>query len=58
MTLLMTTLMIEFMLTERGSMFGYGDLVVDPRNLPKLRQSRGMVVQDVTHRLVIPSNSS
>ncbi|KAL7684617.1 putative DAHP synthetase I/KDSA, 3-deoxy-8-phosphooctulonate synthase, aldolase-type TIM barrel [Plasmopara halstedii] len=39
----------DFMLTERGSMFGYGDLVVDPRNLPLLRRSNGLVVQDVTH---------
>ena len=41
---------LAFMLTERGSMFGYGDLVVDVRNLPKLRRSNGLVVQDVTHR--------
>lgn len=41
---------IDFILTERGSMFGYGDLVVDARNLPKLRRANGMVVQDVTHR--------
>lgn len=40
----------DFMLTERGSMFGYGDLVVDARNLPKLRRANGLVVQDVTHR--------
>jgi 2-dehydro-3-deoxyphosphooctonate aldolase (KDO 8-P synthase) len=40
----------DFLLTERGSMFGYGDLIVDPRNLVKLRYSGGMVVQDVTHR--------
>jgi 3-deoxy-D-manno-octulosonic acid (KDO) 8-phosphate synthase len=33
-------------------MFGYGDLVVDARNLPKLRRSNGLVVQDVTHRCV------
>ncbi|KAI9913536.1 hypothetical protein PsorP6_005133 [Peronosclerospora sorghi] len=37
--------------TERGSMFGYGDLVVDARNLPKLRRSNGLVVQDVTHSI-------
>ncbi|TDH66762.1 hypothetical protein CCR75_002151 [Bremia lactucae] len=36
---------------ERGSMFGYGDLVVDARNLPKLRRSNGLVVQDVTHSI-------
>ncbi|RLN56064.1 hypothetical protein BBJ29_003044 [Phytophthora kernoviae] len=46
-----------FILTERGSMFGYGDLVVDARNLPKLRQSKGLVVQDVTHSIQRPSSS-
>ncbi|KAG7389989.1 DAHP synthetase I [Phytophthora boehmeriae] len=47
----------DFILTERGSMFGYGDLVVDSRNLPKLRQSQGLVVQDVTHSIQRPSGS-
>ncbi|RLN61012.1 hypothetical protein BBP00_00005659 [Phytophthora kernoviae] len=47
----------DFILTERGSMFGYGDLVVDARNLPKLRQSKGLVVQDVTHSIQRPSSS-
>ncbi|TMW62729.1 hypothetical protein Poli38472_005347 [Pythium oligandrum] len=45
----------EVMLTERGSMFGYGDLVVDSRNLPKLRRNGAMVVQDVTHSVQRPS---
>ena len=36
-------------------MLGYGDLVVDPRNLPKLRRSGGLVVQDVTHSVQRPS---
>ncbi|GAB9470841.1 hypothetical protein Gpo141_00008075 [Globisporangium polare] len=47
----------DFMLTERGSMFGYGDLVVDARNLPKLRRSNGLVVQDVTHSVQRPSGT-
>ncbi|KAE8950720.1 hypothetical protein PR001_g34034, partial [Phytophthora rubi] len=37
--LAMTQRDTDFILTERGSMFGYGDLVVDARNLPKLRRS-------------------
>ncbi|KAJ0412237.1 hypothetical protein ATCC90586_006623 [Pythium insidiosum] len=45
----------DVMLTERGSMFGYGDLVVDARNLPKMRRAGGMVVQDVTHSVQRPS---
>ncbi|KAL4173822.1 hypothetical protein KRP22_005769 [Phytophthora ramorum] len=47
----------DFILTERGSMFGYGDLVVDARNLPKLRRSYGLVVQDVTHSIQRPSGA-
>ncbi|EGZ17520.1 hypothetical protein PHYSODRAFT_503232 [Phytophthora sojae] len=47
----------DFILTERGSMFGYGDLVVDSRNLPKLRKSYGLVVQDVTHSIQRPSGA-
>lgn len=38
-------------------MFGYGDLVVDARNLPKLRRSNGLVVQDVTHSVQRPSGT-
>ncbi|KAF1321133.1 3-deoxy-8-phosphooctulonate synthase, partial [Globisporangium splendens] len=47
----------DFILTERGSMFGYGDLVVDARNLPKLRSAQGMVVQDVTHSVQRPTQA-
>ncbi|CAK4188153.1 unnamed protein product [Aphanomyces euteiches] len=34
---------------DRGTMFGYGDLVADPRNIPKLRRNGALVVQDITH---------
>ncbi|OQR97450.1 2-dehydro-3-deoxyphosphooctonate aldolase [Thraustotheca clavata] len=44
-----TTQHQDVILTDRGTMFGYGDLVVDPRNIPKLGQQGAMVVQDVTH---------
>uniref|UniRef100_K3WMR9 3-deoxy-8-phosphooctulonate synthase n=1 Tax=Globisporangium ultimum (strain ATCC 200006 / CBS 805.95 / DAOM BR144) TaxID=431595 RepID=K3WMR9_GLOUD len=47
----------DFILTERGSMFGYGDLVVDARNLPKLRHAQGMVIQDVTHSVQRPTQA-
>ena len=39
-------------LTERGSMFGYDDIVVDPRNLVRMREGDFgdcLVMQDVTH---------
>jgi 2-dehydro-3-deoxyphosphooctonate aldolase (KDO 8-P synthase) len=40
-------------LTERGTTFGYHDLVVDMRSLPIMRQF-APVVYDVTHSLQIP----
>ena len=37
------------MLTERGTFFGYDDLVFDPRNLVRMRSNDTLVIQDVTH---------
>ena len=37
------------LLTERGTMFGYDDLVFDPRNLILMRAPSHLVVQDATH---------
>lgn len=39
----------NILLTERGSMFGYNNLVVDYRNLVDMRQLGYPVVMDVTH---------
>jgi 2-dehydro-3-deoxyphosphooctonate aldolase (KDO 8-P synthase) len=39
---------------ERGTAFGYDDLVVDPRNLVRLRAAGGLVTADVTHALQQP----
>ncbi len=47
----------KVMLTERGSMFGYYDLVVDFRSLPLMRQY-APVVLDITHSLQQPNQSS
>jgi 2-dehydro-3-deoxyphosphooctonate aldolase (KDO 8-P synthase) len=45
-------------LTERGTTFGYGDLVVDFRGIP-IMQSFGLpVVLDVTHSLQIPNRTA
>ncbi len=44
----------QIVLTERGSSFGYNNLVVDMRALPLLRQSGYPVVLDVTHGLQLP----
>ncbi len=46
------------MLTERGNMFGYGDLVVDYRNIPQMQRSGVPVVLDITHSLQQPNQSS
>lgn len=44
-------------LTERGTFFGYGDLVVDMTGLPVMRQF-APVVLDITHSLQQPNTTS
>ena len=44
-------------ITERGSMFGYQDLVVDFRSIPKMKEY-APVVLDITHSLQQPNQSS
>lgn len=46
------------MLTERGSMFGYADLVVDYRNIIAMKSFNVPVVMDVTHSLQQPNQKS
>ncbi|MBQ1886974.1 MAG: 3-deoxy-8-phosphooctulonate synthase [Bacteroidales bacterium] len=46
------------MLTERGSQFGYSDLVVDFRSIPKMQKFGCPVVMDVTHSLQKPNQVS
>jgi len=46
------------MLTERGSMFGYGDLVVDYRNIVEMQKFGVPVILDVTHSLQQPNQIS
>ena len=48
----------KVMLTERGSMFGYQDLVVDYRNIATMQKFGVPVVLDVTHSLQQPNQSS
>ncbi len=45
-------------LTERGNMFGYGDLIVDYRNIIEMQRSGVPVMLDVTHSLQQPNQSS
>lgn len=46
------------MLTERGSMFGYQDLVIDYRGIPVMQQNKVPVILDITHSLQQPNQSS
>ncbi|OFX43551.1 MAG: 3-deoxy-8-phosphooctulonate synthase [Bacteroidetes bacterium GWA2_30_7] len=45
------------MLTERGSMFGYNDLVVDYRNIYEMKKTGLPVILDITHSLQQPNQS-
>ena len=44
----------DIWLTERGSMFGYNNLVVDFRNLPLMKQFTPRVIMDCTHSVQRP----
>lgn len=46
------------MLTERGAMFGYQDLIVDYRGIPVMQSFGAPVVLDCTHSLQQPNQSS
>lgn len=46
------------MLTERGTTFGYQDLIVDFRGIPTMRSFGFPVVVDLTHSLQQPNQSS
>jgi len=48
----------KVMLTERGNMFGYHDLVVDFRNIPEMKKTGVPVIMDVTHSLQQPNARS
>ena len=48
----------KVMLTERGSMFGYQDLVVDYRNIAAMQEFEVPVILDITHSLQQPNQSS
>ena len=46
------------MLTERGTTFGYTDLVVDYRGIPTMQEFGYPVIMDVTHSLQQPNQAS
>lgn len=48
----------KVMLTERGTTFGYQDLVVDYRNIPLMQQTNVPVIMDCTHSLQQPNQTT
>jgi len=44
----------KIMLTERGTLFGYGNLVVDMRNIKDMQDTGLPVIMDVTHSVQRP----
>jgi 2-dehydro-3-deoxyphosphooctonate aldolase (KDO 8-P synthase) len=48
----------SIILTERGTTFGYQDLVVDYRNIPWMQEHGAPVVMDCTHSLQQPNQTS
>ncbi len=48
----------RIILTDRGTSFGYQDLIADPRAIPQMKALGFPVVMDVTHSLQQPNQSS
>lgn len=48
----------DIMLTERGTTFGYQDLVVDFRSVPLMQRNQVPVIVDITHSLQRPNQPS
>jgi 2-dehydro-3-deoxyphosphooctonate aldolase (KDO 8-P synthase) len=46
------------MITDRGAMFGYHDLIVDFRGIPDMKKLGFPVILDITHSLQQPNQSS
>ncbi len=46
------------MITERGTTFGYQDLVVDFRGIPEMKKNHCPVILDITHSLQQPNQST
>ncbi len=48
----------QIMLTDRGNMYGYQDLIVDFRNIYEMKQTGLPVIMDITHSLQQPNQES
>ena len=48
----------NIMITDRGTMFGYQDMIVDYRGIPTMKKFNAPVILDVTHSLQKPNQDS
>ncbi|MCB0735849.1 MAG: 3-deoxy-8-phosphooctulonate synthase, partial [Bacteroidetes bacterium] len=48
----------KVLLTDRGNMYGYNDLIVDMRNIPEMKSMGAPVIMDITHSLQQPNQGS
>jgi 2-dehydro-3-deoxyphosphooctonate aldolase (KDO 8-P synthase) len=48
----------NIMLTDRGNMYGYQDIIVDFRNIPLMQQTGVPVIMDITHSLQQPNQEA
>ncbi len=48
----------QVILTDRGNMFGYQDMIIDYRGIPTMQKFEVPVVLDITHSLQQPNQSS
>jgi 2-dehydro-3-deoxyphosphooctonate aldolase (KDO 8-P synthase) len=48
----------NIMITDRGTMFGYQDLIIDYRGIPEMQKLGFPVILDITHSLQQPNQSS
>jgi 2-dehydro-3-deoxyphosphooctonate aldolase (KDO 8-P synthase) len=48
----------HIMVTDRGTMFGYQDLIVDFRGIPEMKKFGFPVIMDITHSLQQPNQDS
>jgi 2-dehydro-3-deoxyphosphooctonate aldolase (KDO 8-P synthase) len=46
------------MITDRGTMFGYQDMIIDYRGIPEMKKFGHPVILDITHSLQQPNQSS
>lgn len=48
----------NIMITDRGTMFGYQDMIIDYRGIPEMQKSGYPVILDITHSLQQPNQTS